>query len=235
MGNRKRSKRASDQSDRMAATTGVPPDGSATESPSADSFAGRCVRLGVASVIVAGMIVGVVAWWNPPPDDLDGRAPFAAPTVRLARVPAAATAEELERELIGISDELQQRFPELPEALHVAATVHAELRQTRKAEEIWQRCISLAPTNLAPRVALATIAMERGEDQAAIDALSDALAEGHSSPELDHHLATALSKVGRVEDAEQLLQGSLNSLRMRRPACCGLWIWATDPASCIWR
>lgn len=209
MGNRRRSKRASDQSRRMATTTKDPADSSAAKSPSADSFAGRCVRLGVASVIIAGIIVGVVAWWNPPPDDPDQQMPFATPTIRLPRTPAAATAEELEKELIGVAELLQERFPELPEALHVAATVHAELRQTRKAEEIWQRCISLAPTNLAPRVALATIAMERGEDQAAIEALSDALAEGHSSPELDHHLASALSKVGRVEDAEQLLQGSL--------------------------
>jgi tetratricopeptide (TPR) repeat protein len=208
MGNRRRSKRASDQSEPLAISRS-PADDSAVESPAADSLAGRYVRLGLASVIIAGIIVGVVAWWNPPPDDPDQQMPFATPTIRLPRTAAAATAEELEKELVGIADLLQQRFEELPEALHVAATVHAELRQTRKAEEIWQRCISLAPTNLAPRVALATIAMERGEDQAAIESLSDALAEGHSSPELDHHLASALSKVGRVEDAEQLLQRSL--------------------------
>jgi tetratricopeptide (TPR) repeat protein len=208
MGNRRRSKRASDQSEQVAITR-LPPGDQAVESPAADSFTGRCVRLGLASVLIAGLIVGVLAWWNPPPDDPDQQMPFATPTIRLPRTAAEATAEELEKELIGISDLLQQRFGELPEALHVAATVYAELRQTRKAEEIWQRCISLAPSNLAPRVALATIAMERGEDQAAIEALSDALAEGHSSPELDHHLATAFSKVGRVEDAEQLLQGSL--------------------------
>ncbi len=208
MGNRRRSKRASNRTEPLAMTRS-PTDAPAVESRTADGLAGRCVRLGLVSVIVAGLIVGVVAWWNPPPDDANDRAPFAAPTIRLSKVPAEATTEELEKELIGISELLQRRFGELPEALHVAATVHAELRQTRKAEEIWRRCISLAPTNLAPRVALATIAMERGEDQAAIDALSDALAEGHSSPELHHHLATALSKVGRIEDAEQLLLGSL--------------------------
>ena len=46
------------------------------------------------------------------------------------------------------------------EALHVAALMHAQFRQSKQAETLWRRCVELAPQSEQYRVNLAAIAME---------------------------------------------------------------------------
>lgn len=170
----------------------------------------RYMRLLVGCLLIALLIAGVVAWWQPVDSarSVWQSVPLQA-TIELAVQPVAATAEEMEAELVRLAERMQTRFPESAEALHVAAVAYAELRQTRKAEQIWQRCIALAPDRLGPRVGMASTAIERGEDETAVAVLRDALDRGLASPELYYHLATALNKLGRIEQAEEVLQEGL--------------------------
>ncbi len=169
----------------------------------------RYVRLLVGCLLIALLIAGFSAWWMPVEEEVAWESVTLEPTIRLPREPVEATAEQMEAELVEIAERLQERFAESPEALHVAAVVYAELRQTRKAEEVWRRCIALAPDRLGPRVGLASTAIERGEDETAVEVLRAALDEGLASPELFYHLATALNKLGRLEQAEEVLQEGL--------------------------
>lgn len=176
----------------------------------------RYLRVAAASAIVAAAVVAVAVWLTPPEDAVSRSSPHPGlpaaapqPAVSFSATPAAATAEEMEQEVIATAEALQAHFPDLPEALHVAAGVYADLRQTGRAEEIWRRCLALAPTRLAPRVGLAITLLERGDDEAAMEILESALAEGQSSPELYYYLAAALTKRGRAEEAEEVLRKGL--------------------------
>jgi tetratricopeptide (TPR) repeat protein len=141
-------------------------------------------------------------------------------TVELPTVRASASAEQLRKESEQVITELMRRRPDSPGALHIAATYYAEVKQHAKASEIWERCISLAPSYAGPRVGLATAAMERGDDERGIAILQDALDAGCRTADVYYHLANALQKVGRLEQAEAAVGPGLEAF----PADADLWI-----------
>lgn len=61
------------------------------------------------------------------------------PAIVLATSPVPATAEQLQQEASDVAEALRGRFPDLPEALHVAAMLAAQLRQSGEAEELWKK------------------------------------------------------------------------------------------------
>jgi tetratricopeptide (TPR) repeat protein len=138
-------------------------------------------------------------------------APPATPTIELPAATASATAEQLQAEAEGVAEDLQARFPESPEALHVAAMLFADLRQTSKAEKIWRKCLELNTEQVGPYIGLATVDMGLGNDEQAVETLQNALAIGLSAPKVYHDLATALTKLGRSEEAEKALQKGVAS------------------------
>ncbi len=141
-------------------------------------------------------------------------------TIRLSATPLALPAEQLQRETEEVGSQLLARFPELPEALHVAALMHAQLRQTAQAQKLWQRCVELMPRNDQYRINLAAIAMDHGDYDLAVAALQPAIERGSTSPEVSHHLGMALSQLGRGEEAEQILSASLQ----RHPQSTAHWL-----------
>ena len=119
------------------------------------------------------------------------------PRIMLASTPVPATAEQLQKEATEVAEELRTRFPDLPEALHVVAMLSAQLRQTGEAEKLWQKCIELSPKHEEYYVNLAAIAMDRGNSELAAETLQQALDAGCTSPDVRHHLAIALTNLGR--------------------------------------
>lgn len=180
---------------------------------------GRFVKLGSLCVVVALAVVLVVAHFTPPeepassasPAQNSGASPLPPPSVKLPVSAIAISNEQLQTEAIQEIATLQARFPNLPESLHVAAMTYAGLRQTEKAEKLWQTCIQLAPNHVGPRVGLANLLIERGEDQRAVEVLDAALADGCRSPELFYRLASAQTKLGQVKEAESTLQTAVQA------------------------
>lgn len=131
-------------------------------------------------------------------------------TVQLPEAAIHATSEQLQQESETVAKRLQQAYPDLPQALHVAAMLASRTRHSEEAERLWARCIELAPKQVAYYVNLAAAAMERGDSQLAADTLHRAIDAGCVSPDVYHHLAVALTKLGQCEEAEQTVGKALS-------------------------
>ncbi len=179
----------------------------------------RLLGLGFLCLIIAVAVVLVIAWFNPPeePASLPAALPLLdspsppLPSVHLPTSAASISNEQLQAEALQEIEGLQSRLQNSPESLHVAAMAYAGLRQTQKAEELWRSCIQLEPQHVGPRVGLATLHIDRGEDQKAIEILEAALAENCVSPEVFYRLATAKTKLGHVDQAEAVLQTAVET------------------------
>ena len=125
------------------------------------------------------------------------------PTIALPLEAVEVPNEELQAEAVREADVLVSRFPQDAEALHAAAMLYAGLHQTGKAEELWRRCTELNSQLAGPQVGLATALSERGNDEEAVDILSKLVSDGHSSALIYHQLGTILTKLGRLDEAEE--------------------------------
>jgi tetratricopeptide (TPR) repeat protein len=133
----------------------------------------------------------------------------AEPTIELPSTAAKIDAEPLRQELLDLSGELVNEFPDAPEALHVAASLHAELNLPARALELWQSCLALGTRDSGPFLGLANAASSLGKDELAISTLEKALAAGISVPELYHDLAAALSRLGRADEAAKIAKAGV--------------------------
>ncbi len=138
--------------------------------------------------------------------ELDKKTVAPAATIKLATAPLEISNERLQAELIDEIKTLQTRFPRSPQALHVVAGAYAKIHQTTQAGEAWEKCIQLDRQHVGPRLGLATLMSEKGEDTRAIEILQDAIADGCVSAELYYRLASAQSKVGEVKAAAATMQ-----------------------------
>ena len=116
----------------------------------------------------------------------------------------------MQHEAEQVAAQLEARFPESAEALHVAAMFYSDLHQTEKAEKIWRKCVEIAPNMAGVYVGLGTVAMGLGHDEEAVETLKKALAIGASSPDVYQNLATSLTKLGRTEEAETVLKQAVS-------------------------
>ena len=132
-----------------------------------------------------------------------------AATLHLVREPVEISGEMLQAEIELVASDLQNQFPKLPDALHVVAMMKAQTRQFSDAQKLWEECTRLAPKKEIYRVNLASIAMEMGDNELAIRVLNDGAGMGFDSFDFLHHLAIALSKLGRYEEAVATLQKSI--------------------------
>jgi tetratricopeptide (TPR) repeat protein len=149
-----------------------------------------------------------------------GSAPLRQPAIRLVDAAVPATAEMLNHEAEGVTSDLLARYPELAEALNVAAMFHAQLRRTGEAERLWRKCIELDATQAAYYVNLAAVAMDRGNSELAAKTLRQALEAGCTTPDVYHHLSVALTSLGACEEAEQIATAAL----VRYPRSSSHWL-----------
>ena len=192
---------------------------------------GRLLTLLAAAVAVASAVVIVVAYLAPV-DDPDaspaGASAFEAaspaeeappalpprpkqPSVTLVASPMPASTEQLQDEARRAASELRSQYPDRAEALHVAAMMHAQLRETDEAAQLWQRAIELSPDTEQYYVNLAAVAMDRGNSELAATTLKRAVERGSTSPDVLHHLGVALNNLGRSVEAEKVVRQALES------------------------
>lgn len=152
--------------------------------------------------------------------DLVSKAVPQEANIRLPTQALPAGKEQLEAEARFVANTLQQSYPDRAEALHVAAMMHAQFRESSEAEGLWKRCIQLSPKDPRYSINFAAIAMERGDSEAAADTLKKAYDAGVSSLDLLHHLGVALNKVGKSEEAEAVAEKGI----AEAPEMPSLWM-----------
>lgn len=131
-------------------------------------------------------------------------------SIFLPTTAAVATAETLEQEAERVANGLVELLPDNANALHVLAILKAQLHKTSEAAELWKRCLELDPEAEPYYLNFAAVAIERGENQLAIDTLRAAAAHGIESPEINHHLGIALNSVGQSAEAAAVAQETLD-------------------------
>lgn len=131
-------------------------------------------------------------------------------SITLPSAAAVATAETLEQEAERVANGLIELLPDNANALHVLAILKAQLHKTSEAAELWKRCLELDPEAEPYYLNFAAIAIERGENQLAIDTLRAAAAHGIASAEINHHLGIALNSVGQFAEAAAVAQDTLD-------------------------
>lgn len=142
------------------------------------------------------------------------------PTLWLPAESVPATKDELEAEAEFVAQQLMQALPNQSAAVHVMALLTAQLHRTEEAEQLWKQCIEIDPVVDQYYVNLAAIAMDRGDNQLAIDTLQQALERDLQSLDLYHHLGVALTNVGRTEEALAVIQQALEL----QPNSAPMWL-----------
>ena len=136
-------------------------------------------------------------------------------TIRLPNSPVTASKDALEAEAEREAKQLIELLPDNANALHVLAMLYAQLHKTAEAEELWVKCVKLDPKSEPYYINLAAIAIDRGDNQLAVDTLRKAIDKGIDSPDINHHLGVALNSLGEsteaAEVAKKTLAGSPNS------------------------
>jgi tetratricopeptide (TPR) repeat protein len=172
----------------------------------------------VAASHLASSIAGRPPVSRRPSENASGAARTATPpSIMLPTVAVSASPDQLQEEMGQVAAELRTQYPDLPEALHVAAMMHAQFRQTEEAEKLWRKCVELAPDKEQYRVNLAAVAMDRGNSELAAETLQDTLDAGMESEHVLYHLAVALTNLGRCEEAVEVSRRGL-SLAPKSPA-----------------
>lgn len=200
------------------------PNSQADEKHTAAGFE-HYTRLAMVCVGVALAVVAAATYLSPPdevtPDPRQQGEMLAPPeaTITLPVTAVDAPNEQLRDEAVAEVEALQSQFPNHPGAMHVAAMLYAGLQQTEKAEEIWKQCIALDSRYVGPRVGLANVLTDRGQDEQAVEILTAAIEDNCVSPQAYHLLAEVLTKLGRLTEAEATLQEGLK----RYPDVSELW------------
>lgn len=127
-------------------------------------------------------------------------------TIRLPLVIPSADIETLEAEAKLMAERLLRDMPEEPIAIHVSAMLNAKLHNTDLAIEQWKRCIEMSPQTEQYYVNLASVALDRGESELAIDTLEQAQTMGLYSPDIAHHLGLAHMNAGNNLEALEILE-----------------------------
>ncbi len=147
-------------------------------------------------------------------------ASVAKPTVKVPKEETRDSTEALQQDLEFVVASLQTQYPRLPEALHVAAMMKAQTRKYGEAQELWQQCIRLAPKQELYYINLASVAMEQGNNELALNTLRQGVILGFDSFDISHHLSLALSNLGQFEEAVELIEKSLK----KYPDAVGHWL-----------
>ncbi|MEM9742047.1 MAG: XrtA/PEP-CTERM system TPR-repeat protein PrsT [Pseudomonadota bacterium] len=100
--------------------------------------------------------------------------------------------------------EVQRRFPDHAPTLYLMGLVKYQLDQIAQAEYNVERFVLAAPANESARKLLASIRLQRGELDAAIEAL-EPVAQTSVDAQLLAMLGTAMTQAGRTAEASALL------------------------------
>jgi tetratricopeptide (TPR) repeat protein len=136
-----------------------------------------------------------------PPKEKPERRP---PTISLPTKPTIAETQVVHDQVRAMVDELVKKFPSDPGSWHIAAQTYAELNQSEKAEEHWQKCLELKPQHFGPYLGLAEVLTEKGRFQDAVEVLNRVFVLGGSAPEVYTKLGEALENLGQIPEAKAI-------------------------------
>ncbi|MDX1926322.1 MAG: tetratricopeptide repeat protein [Pirellulaceae bacterium] len=123
------------------------------------------------------------------------------PTLSLPEVAKETPTKQLQDEIRAAAAELTELFPGDAASWHVAAQVEFELLQSEKAEEYWNKCLSLEPKHFGPYLGMADLLTSKGRFEDAIIVLKKVFALGGSAPEVYLKLGEAYENQGMLADA----------------------------------
>lgn len=126
-------------------------------------------------------------------------------SVRLPTQPTPADSDTLQKQTRATAARLISAYPEKAAALHVAAMMHAQMRETAEAKELWGRCLKLAPEDPRYTMNFATVAMEQGDNQTAAEMLGKLVESGKTSLDVLLHYGMALTNKGDAEKGKEIL------------------------------
>lgn len=113
---------------------------------------------------------------------------------------------ELRSELGALAELLERDYDQNAAALHIAAQIYAELKQTTQARSAWQACVDLKPQLAGPYAGLSELQIANGQEEEAIELLQQAHTANIRSSETLANLAAAYENLGELPQAQELLQ-----------------------------
>ncbi len=141
-------------------------------------------------------------WLDRHPDDMVVKRTLAGEYARLDRLDEA----------VSLNEELLALQPNDPVVLNNLAWLYQKTGNP-DALEYAERAYALAPNQANAIDTLGWILVQRGEVSRGLTLLRDAQARAAGDPNINYHLAVALSKLGRTAEAREKLQALLNSGR----------------------
>ena len=154
----------------------------------------------------------------PPTEHFDG---IPAPSFPNLPEEPPATTELLLEELNQVTDYTQQRVPDHPDSLEIAARVQLWLGNTEEAASLWERCLQLNPRYGHAYFGLGSLAAQKGQYEVAADFLRKAIQFPPTSPEALGTLGEALINAGKMEEAIAALSRSPSPPSARQQALLG--------------
>ena len=121
----------------------------------------------------------------------------------------ALSTEKLQEELRNAAQVLVSDFPNDPAAYHVAAMIHSELRQTKKAVELWEQCLAMGNLDAGPVVGLAGLLIDQGDEEKGAELLSKLEDPSVRTAEYYLKLSQAYSSMGELVKAEEVVREGL--------------------------
>lgn len=110
---------------------------------------------------------------------------------------------ELQSFLGDVATVLKTEMESDPAALHVAAMIYAELKQTQLAEELWRQCLDKSAMEMGPVVGLAGLLVDQGKTEEGIAILERAKGSDKTTADFFQKLSDAHTKLGNLEAAEE--------------------------------
>jgi len=175
---------------------------------------GLCLGLGI--TLVVGFLIPLPDRKSDEPESQNASSENLSSTESAKTLTTLDLPESTERKDINGADlqlELQQLtikltvdYPNDAACFHLAAQVHFELKQFEIAEQLWKKCLEVNPMYMGPYIGLATLLMEKGRNEDAIEVLEKAESLGGKSPEMLLKLGEAFENAGNLESAMERLQ-----------------------------
>jgi Tfp pilus assembly protein PilF len=133
-----------------------------------------------------------------------------APSVVLPDFPVPLDPSEFETECERFVEELRSRQPDNPLALNVVAMYYSQMQQTTKADELWKRCVQLAPKDPIYYFNWATNYLNRSESELALQVMESAISNGLDRSIFTYQIAISLANLSRDAEVEELVSKEAN-------------------------
>jgi tetratricopeptide (TPR) repeat protein len=133
-----------------------------------------------------------------------------APSVVLPDFAVPLDPSEFETECERFVEDLRTRQPDNPLALNVVAMYYSQMQQTTKADELWKRCVQLAPSDPIYYFNWATNYLNRSESELALQVMETAITNGLDRSIFTYQIAISLANLSRDAEVEELVSKEAN-------------------------